>query len=143
MAALAGVGSYSIVFHTKIARSSRRACNFMIRKGECAPAVFSIPIARSTFRCFPLAFVLGEAFARSSVSKASMRPNSSHSLRILRMQNGTSVAAPPTSEIQRQGCAFVRQSTNYSGWTNQSDCLTILPIVRMGANQYGVRNNYQ
>ena len=60
MAALAGVGSYSIVFHTKIARSSRRACNFMIRKGECAPAVFSIPIARSTFRCFPLAFVLGE-----------------------------------------------------------------------------------
>jgi hypothetical protein len=47
MAALAGVGSYGIVFHTKIARSSRRACNFMIPKGECAPAVFSIPIARS------------------------------------------------------------------------------------------------
>jgi hypothetical protein len=50
MAALAGVGSYGIVFHTKIARSSRRACNFMIPKGECAPAVFSIPIARSTLR---------------------------------------------------------------------------------------------
>ena len=48
MAALAGVGSYGIVFHTKIARSFRRACNFMIPKGECAPAVFSIPIARST-----------------------------------------------------------------------------------------------
>jgi hypothetical protein len=50
MAALAGVGSYGIVFHTKIVRSSRRACNFMIPKGECAPAVFSIPIARSTPR---------------------------------------------------------------------------------------------
>jgi hypothetical protein len=50
MAALAGVGSYGIVFHTKIARSSRRACNFMIPKGECAPAVFSIPIARSTLQ---------------------------------------------------------------------------------------------
>jgi hypothetical protein len=50
MAALAGVGSYGIVFHTKIVRSSRRACNFMIPKGECAPAVFSIPIARSTLQ---------------------------------------------------------------------------------------------
>jgi hypothetical protein len=48
MAALAGVGSYGIVFHTKIARSSGRACSFKISKGECAPAVFSIPIARST-----------------------------------------------------------------------------------------------
>jgi hypothetical protein len=62
-----------------------------------------------------VAFVLGEAFARFSVSKGSMRPNSSHSLRILRMQNWTSVAAPPTSEIQRQGCVFVHQSTNYPG----------------------------
>ena len=49
MAALAGVGSYGAVFHTKTARSSRRACNFIIPKGECAPAIFSIPIARSTF----------------------------------------------------------------------------------------------
>ena len=53
MAALAGVGSYGIVFRTKIVRSSRRACNFMIPKGECAPAVFSIPIARSTFLAEP------------------------------------------------------------------------------------------
>ena len=40
MAALAGVGSYGIVFHTKIARSSRRPCSFKNSKGECAPAVF-------------------------------------------------------------------------------------------------------
>jgi hypothetical protein len=37
-------------------------------------------------------------------------------------------------------CASIHQ---LPGWTNQSDCLAILPIVRMGANQYGVRNNYQ
>jgi len=49
MAASAGVGSCGTVFHTKIARRPRRACNFMIPKGESAPAVFSIPIARSTF----------------------------------------------------------------------------------------------
>jgi hypothetical protein len=32
MAALAGVGSCGTVFHTKIARSTGRACNFMIPK---------------------------------------------------------------------------------------------------------------
>jgi hypothetical protein len=53
MAALAGVRSCGTVFHTKIARSPRRACNFMIPKGESAPAVFSIPIARSTFPLSP------------------------------------------------------------------------------------------
>jgi hypothetical protein len=74
MAALAGVGSYGIVFHTKIARSSRRACNFMIPKGDCAPAVFSIPIARSIFRClaFPCV-VLGCARAYCLVRTVSMR----------------------------------------------------------------------
>jgi len=51
MVALAGVGSYGTVFHTKIARGSGRAYNVMIPKGWCAPAVFSIPIARSIFRC--------------------------------------------------------------------------------------------
>jgi hypothetical protein len=96
----------------------------------------SIPIARSTFRCFPLAFVLGEAFARCSVSKASMRRNSSHSLRILRMQNGTSWRCLQQAKSSGRAAHFVRQSANYPGWTNQSDCLTILPIVRMGANQW-------
>ncbi len=47
MVALAGVGSYGTVFHTKIARGSGRAYNVMIPKCWCAPAVFSIPIARS------------------------------------------------------------------------------------------------
>jgi hypothetical protein len=28
-------------------------------------------------------------------------------------------------------------------WTGQSTCLTILPIVRTGDNQNGIRNNYQ
>jgi hypothetical protein len=40
LAASAGVGSYGIAFHTKIARSAHRACNFMIPKSQCAPAVF-------------------------------------------------------------------------------------------------------
>src|SRR5271156_2420860 len=57
MAALAVVGAYGVVFHTKIARSSRRTCNFMIPKGECAPAVFSIPIARSIFCWLALAYL--------------------------------------------------------------------------------------
>jgi hypothetical protein len=73
--------------------------------------VGSIPIARSTFRCFPLAFVLGEAFARFSVSKASMRPNSSHSLRNFEDEELDIGGGPP----QRQGCVFVRQSTKYRG----------------------------
>ena len=42
----------------------------------------SIPIARSIFRCLPLAFAPGGALARFSVSEVSMRPNSGHSLRI-------------------------------------------------------------
>jgi hypothetical protein len=50
MVAFAGIGSYGNVFHTKIARSSRRACNFVIPKDRWEPAVFSIPIARSNPR---------------------------------------------------------------------------------------------
>src|SRR6202021_286857 len=76
MAALAGVGSYGIVFHTKIARSSRRACNFMTPKGECAPAVFSIPIARSNSRCLSgPCVVLGRDLACRPVPTVSMRAN--------------------------------------------------------------------
>jgi hypothetical protein len=73
----------------------------------------SIPIARSTFRCFPLAFVLGEAFARFSVSKASMRPNSSHSLRNFEDEELDIDGGPPTSEIQLQACVFVSKATKY------------------------------
>jgi hypothetical protein len=50
MVAFAGVGSYGNVLRTKIARSSRRACNFVILKDRWEPAVFSIPIARSTLQ---------------------------------------------------------------------------------------------
>src|ERR1700722_10346793 len=48
--ALAGVGWYDGVFHTIIARGALRARNVMISKGWCAPAVFSIPITRSSLQ---------------------------------------------------------------------------------------------
>jgi hypothetical protein len=50
MAALAGVGSCGTVFHTKIARSTGRACNFMIPKRLVRSSGISIPIARSTLK---------------------------------------------------------------------------------------------
>ena len=40
MATLAGVGSYGIVFHTKIVRSSRRACNFEFKRRVRASGIF-------------------------------------------------------------------------------------------------------
>ena len=62
MVALTGAGSYGTVFHTKIGRNSRRACNFMIPSRSSAPAVFSILIARSTpaiaGRCQPMIYSL-------------------------------------------------------------------------------------
>jgi hypothetical protein len=102
--------------------------------------VGSIPIVRSTLRCFPMAFVLGEAFARFSVSKASMRPDSSRSLRHSADEERDFRGGASNREIQRRICARIHQIPN---WTSQSGCLTILLIVRTGANQYGVRNNYQ
>ncbi len=62
---------------------------------------------------------------------------------ILRMKNRRLVAGPPRSEIQRAGLRLCESIHQLSGWTRESDCLTILPIVRMGEHQYGVRNNYQ
>jgi hypothetical protein len=75
----------------------------------------SIPIARSTFRCVPLAFVLGGHSRGSPFPKSRCAPIPVTRFAILTMQNRTLVARPPKSEIQREGCLFVRQSTNYWG----------------------------
>ena len=74
----------------------------------------SIPIARSIFGCLPLTFVLSEAFAQFFVPMRRCASTSVTRFGILRMKNEALVAGPPTREIQRQCCVFVRQSTKYS-----------------------------
>ena len=64
-------------------------------------------IARSTFRCLTLAYVvLGGALACFSVSKVAMRPTLVTRFAILTIQNRTSVAGPPTSEFHRKGASL-------------------------------------
>ena len=46
-------------------------------------------------------------------SEARCAPTPFTRFRILRMKNGTFEAGPPIREIQRQGCVFVRQPTQY------------------------------
>jgi hypothetical protein len=72
-----------------------------------------------------------------------MRPNSGHSLRNSDDAE-PDIGGETTKKRNPAGglplCASIHQLL---GWTSQSDFLTILPIVRTGANEYGIRNNYQ
>jgi hypothetical protein len=74
-------------------------------KGSETPPVWVRFPSPPPFRWLALAYVLlGGTIAWFCVSKVSMGPNAGHS-----------VARPPTSEFQREGRVFVRQSLNYWG----------------------------